>query len=150
VLRTYAAWLQREQPGRAVLFLDYLQKVPYSLDSRDMPPDRQVIMVTQGLKDLALEFGIPIVAVAAVDPEGLKRDEPGVEDLMGGSAVKYEPDVVIMMLPHWGEGKREVGFVVGKNRAGPTDVELTYRLVGPHFCFDPQVTSVQEYTRGNR
>ena len=147
MLRTYAAWLQQEHPGRAVLFVDYLQKIPYSLDSREMDPDRQVILVTQGLKDLALEFGIPVVAVAAVDPEGLKRDEPRVEDLLGGSAVKYEPDAVIMMLPHWGEGKREVGFVVAKNRAGPTDVELTYPLVGRHFCFDPQVVAVREHMR---
>jgi replicative DNA helicase len=146
VLRTYARWLQDEQFGRAVLFIDYLQKIPYSLDSREMDPDRQVILVTQGLKDLALEFGIPVVAVAAVDPEGLKRDEPRVEDLLGGSAVKYEPDAVIMMLPRWEEGNRDVGFVVAKNRAGPTDVELIYSLVGQHFCFDPRTVSTRDYS----
>jgi replicative DNA helicase len=147
VLRTYATWLSQEHPGRAVLFVDYLQKIPYSLDSRDLPPERQVILVTQGLKDLALEFGVPVVAVAAVDPEGLKRDEPRVEDLLGGSAVKYEPDAVIMMLPRWYEGKRDVGFVVAKNRAGPTDVEVVHPLVGRHFCFDPRATAVRPYSR---
>ena len=147
VLRTYATWLSQEHPGQAVLFVDYLQKIPYSLDSRDLSPERQVILVTQGLKDLALEFGVPVVAVAAVDPEGLKRDEPRVEDLLGGSAVKYEPDAVIMMLPRWHEDKRDVGFVVAKNRAGPTDVELVYPLVGKHFCFDPECVAVQPYTR---
>jgi replicative DNA helicase len=147
VLRTYAAWLREEGMGRAVLFIDYLQKIPYSLDSRELPPERQVILVTQGLKDLALEFGVPVVAVAAVDPEGLKRDEPGVEDLLGGSAVKYEPDAVIMMLPRWEESERKVGFVVAKNRAGPTDVELAYLLVGRHFCFDPGALAVQAYGR---
>jgi replicative DNA helicase len=130
-----------------VLFVDYLQKIPYSLDSRDLPPERQVILVTQGLKDLALEFGVPVVAVAAVDPEGLKRDEPRVEDLLGGSAVKYEPDAVIMMLPRWHSGRRDVGFVVAKNRAGPTDVEVIHPLVGRHFCFDPNATAVQPYSR---
>jgi replicative DNA helicase len=155
VLRTYATWLSREQPGRAVLFVDYLQKVPYSLDSHDLPErgrfgesQTDVILVTQGLKDLALEFGVPVVAVAAVDPEGLKRDEPRVEDLLGGSAVKYEPDAVIMMLPRWHEGKRDVGFVVAKNRAGPTDVEVIHPLVGRHFCFAPDATAVQPYSRG--
>jgi replicative DNA helicase len=147
VLRTYAAWLQRERPGQAVLFVDYLQKIPYSLDSRDLPPERQVILVTQGLKDLALEFGVPVVAVAAVDPEGLKRDKPRVEDLLGGSAVKYEPDAVIMMLPRWEGEERRVGFVVAKNRAGPTDVEVVYPLVGRHFCFDPHMVVVQGYRR---
>ena len=149
VLRTYATWLSQEHPGRAVLFVDYLQKIPYSLDSRDLPPERQVILVTQGLKDLALEFGVPVVAVAAVDPEGLKRDEPRVEDLLGGSAVKYEPDAVIMMLPRWHEGRRDVGFVVAKNRAGPTDVEVVHPLVGRHFCFAPNATAVRAYSRGN-
>jgi replicative DNA helicase len=147
VLRTYATWLSQEHPGRAVLVVDYLQKIPYSLDSRDLPPERQVILVTQGLKDLALEFGVPVVAVAAVDPEGLKRDEPRVEDLLGGSAVKYEPDAVIMMLPRWHGGRRDVGFVVAKNRAGPTDVEVVHPLVGRHFCFDPCATAVRTYSR---
>jgi len=149
VLRTCAAWLRQEGMGRAVLFIDYLQKIPYSLDSRELPPERQVILVTQGLKDLALEFGVPVVAVAAVDPEGLKRDEPRVEDLLGGSAVKYEPDAVIMMLPRREAGERRVGFVVAKNRAGPTDVEVVYPFVGRHFCFDPDALATRAYGRQN-
>jgi hypothetical protein len=40
-----------------------------------------------------------------------------------------------------------VGFVVAKNRAGPTDVELVYPLVGKHFCFDPGCVAVRPYTR---
>jgi hypothetical protein len=86
---------------------------------------------------------VPVVAVAAVDPEGLKRDEPRVEDLLGGSAVKYEPDAVIMMLPRRQGSERRVGFAVAKNRAGPTDVEVAYPLVGRHFCFDPRAAEVE-------
>ena len=139
VLRTYVKWLQREWSDRqVVLFIDYLQKVPYSLDSRERDKEQQVVMVTEGLKNLALELGISIVAVAAVDPAGLKRDEPRVEDLLGSSAVKYEPDAAIMMLRRRMEEGPGVGFAVGKNRAGPTGVEFVHPLVGRHFCFDPQ------------
>jgi replicative DNA helicase len=146
-LRPYARWLHEEFPGRAVLFIDYLQKAPLSLDSQDMDPDLQVIRVTQGIKDSALDYGLPIVAISALDPEGLKREEPGVEYLLGHSAVKYEPDVVILMQPHWAGGKRDVGFIAGKNRAGPTDVEVVYRLVGQHFCFDPTPVEVRDWAR---
>ena len=88
------------------------------------------------------------------DPAEIPRcatcgEEPRVEDLLGGSAVKYEPDAVIMMLPRWHEGRRDVGFVVAKNRAGPTDVEVVHPLVGRHFCFAPRATAVQPYSRGS-
>jgi replicative DNA helicase len=146
VLRIYAEWLQQQWSDRQiVLFIDYLQKVPYSLDSVGMEKERQAVLVTEGLKNLALHLGIPIVAIAAVDPQGLKRDEPQVEDLLGGSAVKYEPDVAIMMIGRWREEERRIGFVVGKNRAGPTDVEIIYRLVGRHFCFHPQAAAVRHH-----
>jgi replicative DNA helicase len=146
VLRIYAEWLRRQWPvRRVVLFIDYLQKVPYSLDATGMDQERQVILVTEGLKNLALDLGIPIVAIAAVDSQGLKRAEPRVEDLLGGSAVKYEPDVTIMMIRRCSEEERRIGFVVGKNRAGPTDLEIVYPLVGRHFCFHPHTVEIRRH-----
>ncbi len=70
-------------------------------------------------------------------PGGLGGEEPRKRDLLGGSAGNCRPDAVFKMLPRREEGEREVGFVVAKNRAGPTDVEVVYPLVGRHFCFDP-------------
>lgn len=148
VLRIYAEWLQQEWPDRpVVLFIDYLQKVPYSLDSARSDKERQVILVTEGLKNVALDLNIPVVAVAAVDPEGLKREEPRVEDLLGGSAVKYEPDVAVMMIRRWRDGERRISFVVGKNRAGPTDIEVVYQLMGEHFCFHPEAAVIRHCDR---
>ena len=136
VIRTYALWLV-EQYGYGVIFVDYLQKVLPALDLRDLPKEQRTTLVVYGLKDIALETGIPIVAVSALDIEGLKREEARVDDLEGGEATKYEPDAVLMLLPER-EDQTRIRFLVAKNRAGPTGVGATYRRVGQHFVFHPE------------
>lgn len=148
VLRTYASKLQEDHKGRAVMFIDYLQKVPLSLDSWGMDRERETVMVTRSLKDLTLDYGIPVVAISALDTEGLKKETAWVEDMQGGPETKYEPDTAIMMHAYWDEDKRHVGFAFAKNRAGPTRVEVVYNLVGQHFCFDPEPVAVREYVSG--
>jgi hypothetical protein len=87
---------------------------------------------------LALAHGVPIVAVAAADAEGLKGGRVHFEDLWGGSSVNYEPDVAVMLNPARQEGgtsSSEVIFSIEKNRLGPTGVEFLLMLQGQHFAF---------------
>ncbi|TET52238.1 MAG: hypothetical protein E3J64_05535 [Anaerolineales bacterium] len=143
VLRRYANWMQKQTPGKAVLFVDYLQKVPYSLDARDMSMERQTALVTQGLKDLALDFGMPVVAISALDTEGLTKDIPWMQDLHGGPTTKYEPDVGLLLLPPSERTNGKVSLAIAKNRAGPANMEILYTFVGQHFCVDPTKPTVQ-------
>ena len=98
VLDTYLTRL-RSQFSSVVLFVDYLQKVPVFSPGVELTPERQIRTVTEGLKNLALAHGVPIVAVAASDAEGLKGGRVRFEDLWGGSSVNYEPDVAVMLNP---------------------------------------------------
>jgi len=102
VIDTYLEWFKRKCGLKTVLFVDYLQKIPYSLDWREQvgKADR-VAFVTEGLKDLALAHGIPIVAVSAMDAAGLKKHRGEVFDLADGETTKYEPDAVLMLNPRW-------------------------------------------------
>ncbi len=136
VIRTYAVWLI-ENHGHGVIFVDYLQKVVPALDLRDLPKERRATLVVYGLKDIAFETGIPIVAVSALDIEGLKRGEARVDDLAGGEATKYEPDAILMLLPGRDDPAR-IHFLVAKNRAGPAGVGVTHRRIGRHFVFHPE------------
>jgi replicative DNA helicase len=136
VINEYACWV-RARHGHGIIFVDYLQKVVPALDLRDLPGEQQITLAVQGLKNIALTTGIPIVAVSGLDIEGLKRDEARVDDLQGGPATKYEPDAALMLLP--GREDRDlIRFRVEKNRAGPADVEMAYRRIGQHFTFNPE------------
>jgi len=141
IIDTYLEWFKRQYGLKTVLFIDYLQKIPYSLDWREQvsKADR-VAFVTEGLKDLALAHGIPIVAVSAMDAEGLKKHRGEVFDLAGGETTKYEPNAVLMLNPRWrwddAAARGQVVFSIEKNRSGPTGVEAEYFLHGKHFCFE--------------
>jgi len=138
VIDTYLEWFRRRYGLKTVLFVDYLQKIPHS---PDIPKDERVARVTEGLKNLALAHRIPVVAVSAMDAEGLKKVRGQVSDLAGGETTKYEPDAVLMLNPRrqWDAHaqRTEVLFSIEKNRSGPTGVEISCQLHGPHFCFSP-------------
>ena len=85
-----------ERSGRSpLLIVDYLQKV--HVEGRLSDDDRASEIVA-GLKDVALEFALPVLAVAAADREGLT---PGrrlrANHLRGSATLAYEPDVILIM-----------------------------------------------------
>jgi replicative DNA helicase len=138
VLDTYLTQL-RSQYATVVLFVDYLQKVPVFSPGIELTPERQIRTVTEGLKNLALAHGVPIVAVAAADSDGLKGERVRFEDLWGGSSVNYEPDVAVMLNPSRQAEqthRAEVVFSIEKNRLGPTGVEFSNVLLGQYFAFN--------------
>ncbi|MEO6512519.1 MAG: DnaB-like helicase C-terminal domain-containing protein [Nocardioides sp.] len=83
--------------GQAPLIVvDYLQKVkPFD---RTMSEEQQITLITQQLKDLAIDFASPVLALSSADRDGLK---PGqrmrARHLKGSTALAYEPDVVMIM-----------------------------------------------------
>jgi replicative DNA helicase len=138
VLDTYLTRL-RSQYATVVLFVDYLQKIPVFSPGIELTPERQIRTVTEGLKNLALAHGVPIVAVAAADAEGLKGGRVRFEDLWGGASVNYEPDVAVMLNPEQQETQTrgaEIVFSIEKNRLGPTSVEFRHVLQGQYFAFE--------------
>ena len=60
--------------------------------------DESITKITEQLKDLAIDFECPVFAIAAADKQGL---EPGqrmrARHMRGGTALAYEPDVVLIM-----------------------------------------------------
>ena len=79
-----------------LIVVDYLQKVkPADLA---MSEEQQITFITQQLKDLAIDFASPVLALSSADRDGLK---PGqrmrARHLKGSTALAYEPDVVMIM-----------------------------------------------------
>lgn len=131
VLEQYLTHLQM-RGERVVLFVDYLQKVPVPYTGVELSPEKQIRVVTEGLKNLALAHRVPIVAIAASDTEGLKNERVRFQDLWGGLSVQYEPDVAVML--NRGEGN-DIVMSVDKNRMGATHRRVIFSLHGESFVF---------------
>ena len=78
-----------------LVVVDYLQKVavPGQPDETE-----RITRVVEGLKDLALDHDVPILAVVAADKEGIQTGKRlRVNNLRGSSALAYEADTVLLL-----------------------------------------------------
>lgn len=122
-------WVQ--EYGIKALFVDYIQRLRAVSVSKDAPAHERVGEVVMGLKELARELGIPVIALAqvnrAVDQRVDKR--PGMADLKDSGTIEQEADCVMTLYrdevynPDTSDkGVLEIG--IEKNRHGPTGVIL--------------------------
>ena len=116
------------------MVVDYLQLADAGrrFDSRV----QEVSFVSQGLKNLARELKIPVLAVSqlsrAVEQRGSKK--PQLADLRESGAIEQDADVVMFLYIEEEEedlleqGKRLVKLNVAKHRNGPTgEIDLMFR-----------------------
>jgi replicative DNA helicase len=143
-----------------VVFVDYLQKLNADGPARDLPEAEQVTAVVEGLKDLALDFAVPVVAIVAADTEGLVTGKRlRVHHLRGSSALAYEADVVLLLNDKYDVVARhhlvyDVGNIdrfrdwvvlsIEKNRTGVDRVDLEFRKRFDQSRFEPAGRPVEE------
>ncbi len=149
----------RELSGdrRLLLVIDYMQKVPVYPE----PPteSEKVTYVVNGLKDIALSEGVPVIAIVAADKEGLKAARLRNHHLRGSSAINYEADIILIVNekynivakvniefnPYQAQRFRDwVVVSVEKNRGGQDNVDLEFEKHFEFSCFDPNGRTVQE------
>jgi replicative DNA helicase len=87
----------RKDTGQLPLVVvDYLQKVAVPHGPRE--ESERITLVVEGLKDLALDMDVPILAVVSADKEGLTGGRRlRVNNLRGSSALAYEADTVLLL-----------------------------------------------------
>lgn len=157
-IRDMVSKLVQATNGNVVIFIDYLQKIAIHPETAQDENDKVTIIV-EGLKDIALSFGVPVFAVVAAEREGLKANRLHLFHLRGSSALDYECDIAIIMNnkykilskehvtfnPYQARQYREwVVFTIEKNRAGRAFVDVEFRLHAPFFAFDPSGQLVQQ------
>jgi replicative DNA helicase len=152
-----AGYLDDVEAERCVLVVDYLQKVAVHPE----PPTEaeKVTRSVEGLKDLALEREIPIVAIVAVEMVGLKDRRLRMHHFRGSSALVFEADVALVLADKVNTVAKAhlaydplrartfqdwVVLTVEKNRSGPSFIDLEFRKDFSHFRFDPHGGIVQE------
>ncbi len=150
----------RDDTGQLPLVVvDYLQKVHVPNGSNDEA--ERVTLVVEGLKDLALDYDVPVLAVVASDKEGLHAGKRmRVNNLRGSSALAYEADTVLLLNNKYDVVARHhlvynVGNVerfrhwailsIEKNRSGQTGVDMEFqkRFEQARFETEGQIVTEQ-------
>lgn len=116
-MRTKARRLQVEV-GLEMLVVDYLQLArSRQLENRV----QEVSEISQGLKNLARELKIPVLAISqlsrAVEQRGGKK--PQLADLRESGSIEQDADVVMFIWREDEEGSDKVHLDIAKHRNGP-------------------------------
>lgn len=135
-----------QQHDLNLLFVDYLQLM--SIPSRSGPASRQqeISDISRGLKGLAKELRIPLIAVSQLSRSVEQRQDkhPLLSDLRESGAIEQDADLVAFLYredyyePDT-ERKNLVEVILAKHRNGPTGtVELYFmkeiqKMVGMEF-----------------
>jgi len=108
-----------------ILFVDYIQRI--RTGTNHINNIARVEEVTIGLKNLAKELGIPVVALAQVNRACEARDDkrPHMGDVADASIIEKEADAMIILYRDevYNENSEQAGIAelgVVKNRHGPT------------------------------
>lgn len=98
-LRTRARRLKRKH-NCSILFIDYLQLVRSSLSSsRDQNRVQEISEITQGLKAIAKELNIPVVAMSQLSRAVEQREDkrPLLSDLRESGSIEQDADIVMFI-----------------------------------------------------
>jgi replicative DNA helicase len=139
-LRTKARRLEAEQHGLDLLIVDYLQLMQSAAQSRDANRVQEVSEISRGLKMLARELQVPIIALSQLSRNVEQRGsaEPRLSDLRESGSLEQDSDVVIFLYRE-GDPTADAEFElvkakVAKHRNGPIgEVPLSFRRANTRF-----------------
>jgi replicative DNA helicase len=126
--------------GLGLIIVDYLQLMRHEgrVDSRV----EQVSQISRGLKGLARELGVPVIALSqlsrAVEQRGGDK-KPVLSDLRESGAIEQDADLVMFIYREEyydkeSERPGEADIIIAKHRNGPIgDVVLTFQKEYPKF-----------------
>jgi replicative DNA helicase len=132
----------REETGQTpFIVVDYLQKV--KVPGNTGTEDDKITEVVEGLKDLAMELDVPILAIVAADKTGVTSGKRmRTQHMRGSSSLAYEADTVLIMNEKYDVVARHhlvydtrnadrfrdfAVITIEKNRNGVDKVELEFR-----------------------
>jgi replicative DNA helicase len=141
-LRTKARRLEVEQHGLDLIIVDYLQLMEASTSTREPNRVQEVSEISRGLKNLARELKVPVLALSQLSRNVEQRGgmgEPRLSDLRESGSLEQDADVVIFLYRAEQETIAEadlelVKAKVAKHRNGPIgEVPLQFRRTQTRF-----------------
>jgi replicative DNA helicase len=137
-MRTKARRLQSEH-GLGLIIIDYLQLISGGARSQDNR-QQEVSEISRGLKALARELNVPVVALSqlARGVEGREDKRPLLSDLRDSGSIEQDADVVAFIYRDWYYNKDSdpniTEILIKKHRHGAIDdVELYFDAAARRF-----------------
>ncbi|MBW3552479.1 MAG: replicative DNA helicase [Gemmatimonadetes bacterium] len=145
-MRAKARRLKAEHPDIGLMIIDYLQLMDAAGSSSAENRQQQVSEISRGLKALARELEVPVIALSQLSraPEQRTDHRPQLSDLRESGAIEQDADLVMFLFReeyyHSDLEAQEKGLagkaelIIGKQRNGPTGtVELFFRKESTRF-----------------
>lgn len=128
----------KRRSGLGAIFVDYLQLVKSKADTRE----REVALVSEGLKQLSKELDVPIIVLAQLNRDCDKRADkrPLMSDLRESGSIEQDADVIMMLYRDEvynkdTQLKRIAELLVRKNRHGAIgDVYVSFNNESMKFA----------------
>lgn len=133
-IRAKCRRLAMEEKELGLIVIDYLQLMEGSGNSDDR--NQQISAISRGLKSLARELGVPVIALSqlsrAVEQRADKK--PMLSDLRESGAIEQDADIVMFIYrdeyynKEDTENKGKAEIIIAKHRNGPVgNVELLFQ-----------------------
>ncbi len=116
------------QPPLGLIVVDYLQLAKGSSGRRDENRQQEIAEISRGLKALAKDLKLPIIAVSQLNRDVEKRDggKPRLSDLRESGAIEQDADMILFI--HREDQGEEMDarptsvseIIIGKHRNGAT------------------------------
>ena len=139
-IRLRARRIKRKH-GLALIVVDYLQL----MDARGENREQQVASLSRGLKALAKELRVPVIAVAQLNRgvENRTDKRPLLSDLRESGSVEQDADIVLMLYreDYYHEATLAKGAaeaIIRKQRGGATGTA--------YLAFTPETTRFRDYS----
>lgn len=120
------AWGRRLKESHAIqlLVIDYIQQM---VDERSRDQQQEIAMISRGLKTLARDLDLPVLAVSQLNRASEHRTDkrPQLAELRGSGVLEQDADIVLLLFRPDLHSTKEadqgiVEVIVAKNRYGPT------------------------------